>query len=146
MDPIELEKIIQEEEEEEEEELENYKESVQWDNAYDIERFVKEVANNASSQPRDMRKLVMDLIAEEEAKRSDLDAREEVIQRVCKRLEEWEVVELNTIEMMVEEDLRKEVGEWKKEEEEERRGGAAMDLELAIFSVLVEELAVELAC
>ncbi|XP_022962721.1 uncharacterized protein LOC111463127 [Cucurbita moschata] len=147
LDPIELEKIIQEEEEEEEEEkLENYKESVQWDNAYDIERFVKEVGNNASSEPRDMRKLVMDLIAEEEAKRSGLDAREEVIERVCRRLEEWEVVELKTIEMMVEEDLRKEVGEWKKEEEEERRGGAAMDLELAIFSVLVEELAVELAC
>lgn len=157
MDPVELEKIMQEEELDEKvydyfdnEECEYYDESIKWDNENNIEWFVKEVVNDASlckSQqflPQDMRKLVTDLIAEEEADRSNVDMREEVIQRVCRRLELWKEVEFNTIDMMVEEDLRKEVGEWKKNQEQ--RGEAASDLELAIFSLLVEELAVELAC
>ena len=157
LDPIELEKIMVEEELDENnynyfdnEECEYYNESVQWDNENDIEWFVKEVASNAnfckSKQflPQDMRKLVADLIAEEEADRSSDNTREEVIRRVCNRLELWKEVEFNTIDMMVEEDLRKEVGEWK--QNQEQRGEAATDLELAIFSLLVEELAVELAC
>lgn len=156
LDPIELEKIMVGEEQDEKdydyfsnEECEYY-ESVQWDNENDIEWFVKEVASDTSFckserlLPRDMRKLVVDLIAEEEADQSNHDTREEVIQRVCKRLELWKEVEFNTIDMMVEEDLRKEVEEWKKNQEQ--RGEAAIDLELAIFSLLVEELAVELAC
>lgn len=157
LDPIELENIMLEGELDkndsdyfDNEECKYYNESVQWDNENDIEWFVKEVANDAnfckSKQfvPRDMRKLVTDLIAEEEADRSNHDTREEVIQRVCKRLELWKEVEFNTIDMMVEEDLRKEVGEWK--QNQEQRGEAATDLEVAIFSLLVEELAVELAC
>lgn len=155
LDPIELEKIMLEEELDNENDDGDYyfnnEECEYYNNENDIEWFVKEVANDANfckSQQylsEDMRKLVTDLIDEEEADRSDHDTREEVIQRVCKRLEEWKEVEFNTIDMMVEEDLRKEEigGEWKRNEEE--RGEAAIDLEVAIFSLLVEELAVELA-
>lgn len=156
MDPIELEKIMVDEQQYERdydyfsnEECEYYESPVQWHNENDIEWFVKEVASDTSScksqrfLPQDMRKLVIDLIAEEEADQRNRNTREEVIQRVCKRLELWKEVEFNTIDMMVEEDLKKEVDEWKKNQEQ--RGEAAIDLELAIFSLLVEELAVELA-
>ncbi|XP_023543797.1 uncharacterized protein LOC111803561 isoform X1 [Cucurbita pepo subsp. pepo] len=157
LDPIELEKVMLEEELDENdhdyfnnEECEYYDGSAQLYNENEIELFVKEVADNANLckskwfLPRDMRKLVTDLVSEEEADRRDDETREDVIQRVCKRLEMWKEVKFNTIDMMVEEDLRKEVDEWKKNQAQ--RGEAATDLEVAIFSLLVEELAVELTC
>ncbi|TQD77727.1 hypothetical protein C1H46_036751 [Malus baccata] len=92
--------------------------------------------------PEDVQILAMDLIVEEQRDDDSSDRREEVVRRVCKRFESWKEVESNTIDMMVEQDFRKELDEWKKSQDQV--GETAMEIELAIFSLLVEEMAIEL--
>ncbi|KAK7378765.1 hypothetical protein VNO80_04212 [Phaseolus coccineus] len=94
--------------------------------------------------PDDFKKLVSDLIMEEERALDRLEDRDMVIRRICKRLELWKEVESNTIDMMIEDDFSREDGGWKKNVEQIRN--MAGELECAIFGFLVEEFSEELVC
>lgn len=94
--------------------------------------------------PQDMKRLVSDLIAQEEGEEQRTGSREMVVERVCKRLESWTEVEPNTIDMMVELDFRRELDGWRKNQEQVEE--AAMEIELAIFGLLMEEVSEELVC
>ncbi|KAI7737934.1 hypothetical protein M8C21_015127 [Ambrosia artemisiifolia] len=100
------------------------------------EELFKEIVNHlgVGKIPWFMKKLVFDLI-EEENKNEEHDV---IVQKVCKRLHSWKVVELNTIDMMVETEFRSEG--WKRCDEETIKD-MVMDIEVAIFGFLVEELA-----
>ncbi|KAE9590066.1 hypothetical protein Lalb_Chr21g0315611 [Lupinus albus] len=91
--------------------------------------------------PEDYRRLIFDLIMEEERKVDSLEDRKMVIRRVCRRLELWKEVESNTIDMMIEEDFyRKECG-WKKNALQIR--DLVGEFELDILGFLVEEFSEE---
>ncbi|KAG7961317.1 hypothetical protein I3843_09G009400 [Carya illinoinensis] len=156
LDPIELEKRMLEQEEdddyeyndddlEEEDEIEDDLEaSCREEN---VDRFLMEVLCKSHFQslrqiPEDMKRLVSDLIIEDRREQDDFDNREEAVNRVCKRMESWKEVESNTIDMMVEQDLRKELEEWKRNQQQ--AGETALEIELAIFGLLVQELSEEL--
>ncbi|CAJ1968703.1 unnamed protein product [Sphenostylis stenocarpa] len=95
--------------------------------------------------PEDLKRLVYDLIMEEETEVNSSEERKMVVmRRVCRRLELWKEVECNTIDMMIEEDFSREEGRWKKNTE--HKGELVQELELAIFCYLVEELSEELVC
>ncbi|XP_015901978.3 uncharacterized protein LOC107434963 [Ziziphus jujuba] len=159
LDPIELEKRMLEEDdnddnydindregEEEEEECEDYvsRTSDREENVYGFVRQVlcKSSFSSMKQIPKDMKRLVSDLIVEEQKQHNAIDNEGEVVERVCERLESWKEVESNTIDMMVEQDFRRELEGWKKNQEQ--LGETAMDIELSIFGLLVEELAAEL--
>lgn len=157
LDPIELEKRMSEEDdnddnydindrEEEEEECED-DESRTSDREENVYGFVRQVLCKSSFScikqiPKDMKKLVSDLIVEEQKQHNAIDNQGEVVVRVCKRFESWKDVESNTIDMMVEQDFRRELEGWKKNQEQ--LGETAKDIELSIFGLLLEELAAEL--
>uniref|UniRef100_A0A803MQK0 DUF4378 domain-containing protein n=1 Tax=Chenopodium quinoa TaxID=63459 RepID=A0A803MQK0_CHEQI len=88
-----------------------------------------------------IKRLISDLIIEENSEEEASD--EQVIKRICNRLESWKEVESNTIDMMVEIDLKREISDWKKSRKEFDE--AAVDIEVAIFAVLVDELVEDLA-
>lgn len=112
-----------------------------------VDGFVGQVLSKPSygcmkGIPVDMKRLVSDLIAEEQRQHNTIDNQQGVVERVCKRFESWKEVESNTIDMMVEQDFRRELEGWKKNQEQ--LGETAIDIELDIFGLLVEELATEL--
>ncbi|KAI4349005.1 hypothetical protein L6164_009664 [Bauhinia variegata] len=146
LDPIELEKRMLDQEEDEtfmvEDECED-DDTVTFNKGKDFEGLFKEsICHERGKIPEDLKRLVSDLIMEEEREAKSLEGRETVMKRVCKRLEMWKGVESNTIDMMIEEDFCREDGQWKK------NGGKsselAGELELAILGFLVEELSDEL--
>lgn len=156
LDPIELEKRILEQEQdynendtydlEQEEEFENY-EPASPDGEKEVDEFVKEVLSKTNFYhvrriPEDMKRLVVDLIAEEEQEQSWSNDKEAVVKRVCRRLESWKEVESNTIDMMVEHDLRREHDGWRRRQE--LVGDTALEIEFGIFGLLMEELSEEL--
>ncbi|XAR69712.1 hypothetical protein NMG60_11001413 [Bertholletia excelsa] len=148
LDPIELEKSmfeIEEDDEDENADLE-YEEG----HSKTVDMFINEILSRSglhlSKVPADMKRLMLDLMAEE--KRQAEDEREDyeaAVKRVCKRLDSWKEVQSNTIDMMVEFDLRRELDGWRRNDKEQV-GEAAMEIELAIFGLLVEELSEELVC
>lgn len=96
---------------------------------------------NLEKVPGHMKRLVSDLIAEE--RKNEMDNKNEAIVKiVCKRLDSWKEVESNTIDMMVELDLIRELNGWKSYEEE--IGDRAKEIELAIFGTLMKEISEEL--
>lgn len=156
LDPIELEKRILEQEQdynendtydlEQEEEFENY-EPTSPDGEKEVDEFVKEVLSKSNFYhvrriPEDMKRLVADLIAEEEQEQSWSNDKEAVVKRVCRRLESWKEVESNTIDMMVEHDLGREHDGWRRRQE--LVGDTALEIEFGIFGLLMEELSEEL--
>lgn len=146
LDPIELEKRMLEDDDEEEE-VEN--ESIYSDSGINIDAVIQQVLKssfrNSGHVPDCMKRLVSDLITEEEAKaEADVDL-EKVAKRVCKRIEPWKDVESNTIDMMVDQDFnRLEVDGWKRNEQQIKEIGS--QLAYAIFGLLMEELSEELVC
>ncbi|KAL2323127.1 hypothetical protein Fmac_027506 [Flemingia macrophylla] len=92
--------------------------------------------------PEDLKKLVYDLIMEEETEVNSSEERNMVMRRVCRRLKLWNEVQSNTIDMMIEEDFSSEEGVWKRNADQTRE--LALELEHAIFCCLVEELSEEL--
>ncbi|KAK8621064.1 hypothetical protein V6N13_067507 [Hibiscus sabdariffa] len=132
LDPMELEKRMLEQEQD------NESPSSQSEMNIDV--------YNLKSHPDCMKRLVSDLIAEEEmASRHDgcIDKQAGAAERVRKRLDAWEYVESNTIDMMVEQDFRRDKIEgWKGNEEEIRE--IAMEVERGIFGLLMQELSEEL--
>lgn len=94
--------------------------------------------------PEDLKRLVHDLIMEEERELGSSEDRNMVMRRVCRKLELWREVEPNTIDMMMEEDFSREENGWKKNSEQKRE--LAAEIELAIFCFLVDEVSEELVC
>lgn len=140
LDPIELEKLMLEEEEEEgNNDLEYDNDSLLSYRDRDFETFASEV-----TFPFDMKRLVSDLIYEEKTETNNSNNREEevVFGRVCKRLDSWQHVRSDTIDMMIESDFKTELDDWKKFHEQ--REEAALEVEVSIFRLLVEELAEEI--
>ncbi|XP_031128123.1 probable serine/threonine-protein kinase kinX [Ipomoea triloba] len=145
LDPIELEKIMLEEEEEDYEdnaaECDGVAECVdhesfsssRGDDDEDIEGF----ASNGII-PLEIKRLVSDLISEEKTETN----REVVWGRVCKRLDSWKEAKSETIDMMVELDLRTASCEWKSLREQVEE--TAMEIEVGIFGSLVDEFSGEL--
>ncbi|PQP98004.1 uncharacterized protein Pyn_21667 [Prunus yedoensis var. nudiflora] len=161
LDPIELEKRMSEEEDDEYnmDDLEGQSEQCDDDESEtsdsrmeeSLDELVREVLSQSNFHcirkriPEDMKKLVSDLIVEEQREEEEAafsDKRVVVVRRVCERFESWKEVESNTIDMMVEEDFRKELDGWKKNQDQV--GETAMEIEVAIFALLVDELAMEL--
>lgn len=144
LDPIELEKLMLEEEEECNDDLvddndDNDDDSVLSYRDRDFEAFASEV-----TVPFDMKRLVSDLISEEKTETNSSKNREEevVFGRVCKRLDSWQHVRSDTIDMMIESDLKNELDDWKKLQEQRKE--TALEVEVSIFRLLVEELAEEM--
>ncbi|GKU98327.1 hypothetical protein SLEP1_g11346 [Rubroshorea leprosula] len=159
LDPIELEKRMSEQDEDdseydansacdqkEEDDYFEHGESISSDKETDIDTFVQEVLRSSFLHqrriPEGMKRLVSDLTAEEETKENCCMDREVVVKRVCNRLESWKEVEANTIDMMVGQDLRREVDGWKRNQEQVSE--MALEVEYAILGLLVEEFSQEL--
>ncbi|KAK2655130.1 hypothetical protein Ddye_008182 [Dipteronia dyeriana] len=152
LDPIELEKRLLEQEEDDDDtdndtnDLEEEEESEDYES--NVDGFLKQVVSQSNYHnqrriPEDMKRLMTDLIAEEEREQNWSDDREGVVKRVCRRLESWKEVESNTIDMMVEQDIIKQLDGWKRNDQEQV-GETALEIELAIFGLLMEELSEEL--
>ncbi|CAK8544024.1 unnamed protein product [Lathyrus sativus] len=155
LDPLELEKRMMEDEEdvdetymEEDDDVEDEESEVSC-KENDFKEMVFEavylsMVHDRQQMPQEFKKLIHDLILEEERECISLEERDMVITRICKRVESWKEVESNTIDMMIEEDFSIEDGGWKKNVEQIRN--MAGELEFDIFSILVEEFSEELVC
>ncbi|KAG8647087.1 uncharacterized protein LOC110607639 [Manihot esculenta] len=152
LDPVELEKIMLEQEEEEEgddhngdvNDIEEEMKGEEMDSLI-IEELSKTSFCRVRKIPRDMKRLVSDLIKEEETEQEHhVEDREAMVKRVCKRFESWKEVESNTIDMMVEQDFkrREEANGWKNYKQQVKE--TTLEIELGIFGLLVDELSEEL--
>ncbi|XP_057534324.1 uncharacterized protein LOC130812758 [Amaranthus tricolor] len=145
LDPIELEKRMSEAEEEyalnqSNDEFQEYDcHFLTYDElTQQNHQFMQEVITKSGFQDvkkPGIKRLISDLIIEENCEEYTYD--EQVIKRICKRLESWKEVESNTIDMMVEMDLKTDIN-WKNPQQEIH--GSGLDIEVAIFAVLVDEL------
>ncbi|KAA8518612.1 hypothetical protein F0562_016086 [Nyssa sinensis] len=144
LDPTELEKIMLEEQEDDEDDLPEEEDCEDDESLSFCRERVSKSSIHLSKVTTDMRRLVSDLIAEEKKEQNGLEDSEVVAKSVCKRLDSWKEVESNTIDMMVELDFRRELEGWKKNKQQVEE--TAMEIELAIFGLLVEELSEELVC
>ncbi|XP_027072227.1 uncharacterized protein [Coffea arabica] len=160
LDPVELEKRMMEqlddddddEDENEEERAEEEEKCMENDllplyRGCSLESFVSDVCRKSSLPnrrkiPADMKRLVSDLISEEKREIKSSENKEIVVGRVCKKLDSWKEVESNTIDMMVELDFRTEFDLWKRFQEQ--REETALEIEIAIFGFLVDEILEEL--
>ncbi|KAF5747822.1 hypothetical protein HS088_TW05G00549 [Tripterygium wilfordii] len=136
LDPVELEKRMLSEEIEDDDNSDTNKVEVE-EEEDDDSLIAQQLSKSGFDHARQIPKsLVSDLIDEESRERTNycID-REVVAKRVYKRLGSWKEVESNTIDMMVEQELSEE---WKRSQEEV--GEAALDIEVAIFGLLMEEL------
>lgn len=91
--------------------------------------------------PKHLKTLVSDLITEESKNEVELEL---VVRKVVSRLESWKMVESNTIDMMVELDFRNEKGGGWRGYDDEKIRETGVDIDVAIFGDLTEELAQEL--
>ncbi|KAJ8754080.1 hypothetical protein K2173_001978 [Erythroxylum novogranatense] len=156
LDPVELEKRMLEQESEADDEDNDFHDEIESESDEsvalrmedEIDRIIIEHLNKSSSHSmkkisRDMKRLVSDLIEEEKREQNRyLDAEVTTVKRVCQRLESWKDVESTTIDMMVEQDFYRELDRWKRYQEQV--GEAALEIELGVFGLLVEELTEEL--
>ncbi|GFZ02475.1 hypothetical protein Acr_15g0010830 [Actinidia rufa] len=148
LDPIELEKRMLEEQDEnddlDEEEEREETESRSLCREGNIDGYVREVLNllgfRLDKLPEDMTRLVLDLISEEKRDRDDIEM---VAKRVCERLDSWKEVKSNTIDMMVELNFRGEIDGWKRSDKEQV-DKTAVEIEVAILGLLLEELSGEM--
>ncbi|KAJ6742444.1 hypothetical protein OIU85_016515 [Salix viminalis] len=155
LDPVELERRMAEQEDDEEEEASDLEEEehrreddelISSDREKNIETFILEEIHSKSTfhLPRkiqiDMKRLISDLIVEEGGE--NVLYRESMGKRICKRLESWTEVESNTIDMMVGQDFRRELDGWRGSREQVEE--TALEIELGIVGLLVEELSEEL--
>ena len=136
LDPVELEKRMLDQEDDDDD-----------DKTYMDEDDCEDYDTEISGEGKDyegLKRLITDVIMEEERELSCSEDREMVMKRVRERLEMWKEVDANTIDMMIEQDFCREEGVWKKNGEQMRE--LAGELELAIFGFLVEEFSQELVC
>ncbi|GER45381.1 P-loop containing nucleoside triphosphatehydrolases superfamily protein [Striga asiatica] len=97
---------------------------------------------NSRNVSPDMKRLVHDLIVEENGEVAFAENNEVLISRICRILDSWREVEPNTIDMMVGFDFKGEFGRWTKFDEQ--LGDVSTEIELAIYGLLVEEISDEL--
>ncbi|XP_019426619.1 PREDICTED: uncharacterized protein LOC109335034 isoform X2 [Lupinus angustifolius] len=138
LDPLELEKRMLDQDEYE---YETFMEDDECeDDNYETSCEEKELREIVLEKhvPEDFKRLVSDLIIEEEKELDCSEDKDMIIRRVCRRLDLWKEVESNTIDMMIEEDISREECGWKKNTEQTR--DLAREVEFAIFGFLVEEL------
>lgn len=150
LEPIELEKRMLEGYEDEDDDYyyldENEEQQVVDELGINVDDLICKILSRSSpcnleKVPGHMKRLVSDLIAEE--KKNGVDNKNEALVKiVCNRLDSWKEVQSNTINMMVELDLIRELNGWKSYEEEV--GDRAKEIELAIFGLLMEEISEEL--
>lgn len=141
LDPIELEKRMVEEQDEE-----DYEEELQYEADEDEDNLSESILVDIARKSGllqdllnpGMKRLLSDLISEEEKSDSLAENNESLIKKVCKRLESWKEVDPNTIEMMVAIDLKGENDMWQKQREEISQ--TAKMVELSIFASLLDEL------
>ncbi|XP_038990747.1 uncharacterized protein LOC120113772 [Hibiscus syriacus] len=135
LDPIELEKIMLEQEQDDDD---NDAESSSSKSEMNIDGY------NLKHIPDCMKRLVSDIIAEEETSECNGSINKKAAaERVCTKLDSWKDVESNTIDMMVEQDFRRDQIEgWKGNEEQIRE--MTIEVERAIFGLLMQELSDEL--
>ncbi|XP_057498789.1 uncharacterized protein LOC130783245 [Actinidia eriantha] len=156
LDPIELEKRMLEDQDDEEEnhDLDTEDEREETESRLScreesIDVYVREVLSrlglHLGKLPEDMTLLVSDLISEEKRDDDDTDDVEVVAKRVCQRLHSWTEVKSNTIDMMVELDFRGEIDGWKRNDKEQV-DETAVEIEVAILGLLLEELSEEMVC
>jgi hypothetical protein len=150
LDPLELEKRMQEDEYEtffEDDDDEDESDAPCEEKA--LREIVNEILCHSSVHDRwqdqeVLKRLVCDLIKEEEKELNCSQDMNNVMKRVCKKMELWKEVESNTIDMMIEEDFTREEIGWKKNNVETKE--LAGEVELAIFCFLVDEFSEELVC
>ncbi|KAH1090283.1 hypothetical protein J1N35_017540 [Gossypium stocksii] len=143
LDPIELEKRMLEQEQDDDDDDDDDDDNEHESGSCDDGMVQEVVKTSFHNVPEGMKRLVTDLIEEEETEQSCYGDGEAVAKRVRQRLESWKEVESNTINMMVGQDLRRsEVDGWKRSELQIRE--TALDVENAIFGLLMEELSEEL--
>nr|XP_043633057.1 uncharacterized protein LOC122604232 [Erigeron canadensis] len=128
LDPIELEKRMSEQCDDDIQEEEAT-------NGVDLSDILNVL--NVKEIPIHMNRLISDLIVEETKNDAQCNV---IVQRVRSRLESWKMVESNTIDMMVELDFRKERSQGWTTYGEPKIREIGMDIEMAIFGVLMEEL------
>ncbi|KAJ8899575.1 hypothetical protein K2173_018549 [Erythroxylum novogranatense] len=158
LDPVELEKRMVGQEQEDDDENDNDNDFHDLDEEAESESdglvpsvveneidkiILEQLGESATKIPRHMKKLVSDLVESEKEEQSCYgDAEEVTLRRVCKRLESWKEVQSNTIDMMVEQDFNVDYEKWKRNQEQV--GEAALEIELGILGLLMEELTEEL--
>lgn len=125
LDPIELEKSMLDEEDKE-----GLKDDYQ-ETKFDA--FVNDVLGQVDIS-RDMKKLIFDLVNEENKK----ECNDDVAKMVRRKLNSWNEVRLNTIDMMIECDFRGETEEWKGNGKDEV-AKIVSEIEDAIFGDVIEE-------
>ncbi|KAF6166058.1 hypothetical protein GIB67_012955 [Kingdonia uniflora] len=137
LDPIELEKRMSEEEcYDEDDDEDSVLSNEVGDGLYFEDVLYQRI-------PLDMKKLVLDLVAEERGEEmTEPCYMESVARKVWDRLEAWKEVESNTIDMMVELDLRRDSDGWMKIHKQLQETSTV--IEHAIFNYLIEELSDEL--
>ncbi|KAK9723839.1 hypothetical protein RND81_05G029000 [Saponaria officinalis] len=149
LDPIELEKRMLEDKENVDEEQQTTEiheydyESFTFANQEPSHDLLKDIVATSGFQDINkpgIKRLISDLILEEV---QNVENDELLITSLCNRLEQWKDVECNTIDMMVETDLRREIGDWKAHQSQISE--TATDIEVAIFAVLVKELVIDIA-
>ncbi|KAL4031755.1 hypothetical protein IC575_010045 [Cucumis melo] len=152
LDPLELETFLLNDEDQDEDELsdgddiDHLKEEVE-EYEKDIKQHNKEGNDSSRFQnrpSRDTKTLVCNLITEEERNIVAIEKREETMKRVYMRPDLWKRVDSNAIDVMVGKDLKEEVDGWNRNKEP--RGEIGIEIEVAIFSLLVEEMQSELHC
>lgn len=151
LDPVELETFLLKDEDEDEldddDEINHLKEEEDYEK--DIKQNNTEANDNSRFQiphrpARDMKTLLCNLITEEERDLVGIDKREETMKRVYMRSDLWKRVDSSTIDMMVGQDLKAEIDGWNINKEQ--RGEIGIEIEFAIFNLLVEEMQTELHC
>ncbi|KAG9160466.1 hypothetical protein Leryth_008856 [Lithospermum erythrorhizon] len=146
LDPIELEKIMMEEMEEDE-----YQDDEAGSLGREIDNvdtvMLTEVLSQAGFHqsrkfPMQMERLVLDLISDEKKETNKFNDKEVMVRSICKKLNSWKEVQPHTIDMMLQFDFRRDYDSWKNHQEQSKE--IAGEIEVAIFRVLVDELAEEL--
>ncbi|KAL9269978.1 hypothetical protein AKJ16_DCAP21727 [Drosera capensis] len=151
LDPVELEKRIQEEEEADEDdsiELQEEGDIYEDKDEEDTEAsLIKDVLCQSGYQGLElpgMKLLISHLIYEEdeEGRKHSDNSVEATMKRVCKRLESWRCVETNTIDLMIRMDLDRKTDDWKKflDQINEVALAAEAELSVTLLAEVLEEL------
>ncbi|XP_038903007.1 uncharacterized protein LOC120089713 [Benincasa hispida] len=149
LDPVELETFLLKDEDEDEDEDDDDIDHLKEEEDYKKDIKEHDIEANDSSRfqiphrpARDMTTLVCNLVTEEERDLVVIEKREEMMKGMYVRSDLWKRVDSNAINVMVGQDLKEEVDGWKRNKEQRRE--IAIEIEVAIFSLLVEEMQPEL--
>ncbi|OWM82506.1 uncharacterized protein LOC116209205 [Punica granatum] len=138
LEPVELEKRLLEQDSEEDDGTNEMESAV-----FSLEEVLGKSTQEQEKIPDGATELVKCVLAEEDRKQYCSEDRESVTRGFCKRLLLWREADFNKIDMMVERDLRGDLDGWMNRDQEQV-GEAAREIEIAIFGLMLGELAEEL--